>query len=269
MVTVGVIGLSVPAACGSSGSGTTASTTTTGPAAGPAAVDGALDRATAWSAKNLDTTDAFTLAFADYVGRRYGIAAFAPARALAQQKVASEQAATQPDLRLVVPSARVAPPALTEQARPAFMLLRGGLACGDPGTPPDFETRLRAAIVAGDYDLTHAAFALGVEHELGCAPTGGASLRQEVVHALEQSIGRTTRIDDLAVERMAALVYLGGNLPDAAVRAIIAAEHRDGSFTAPDPGTQRHLGIFAVWALASAAPNRPAADPNARLVPAG
>jgi len=270
VVTAGILGLTVPLACGSSGSGTGGTTTTRpAPSAGPADVDRALGRAIGWSAANLDTTDAFTLAFADDVGRRYGITEFAPARGLARQKAANEQAASQPDLRLVDPSARVAPAALTEQARPAFMLLRGGLACGDPGTPPDFEQRLRAAIVAGDYDLTHAAFALGVERELGCSPTGGEALRQEMVDALERSIDGTKRIDDLAVERMAALVYLGGQLPGSAVRAVVAAQRPNGSFAAPDPGTQRHLGIFAVWALASAAAARPGADPNARLVLAG
>jgi hypothetical protein len=266
-LTAGILGLSVAASCGGSGSRAVDSTTTRPAAKATAAdVDRALARGVSWSAANLDTTDAFTLAFADYVGRRYGIAEFAGARALARQKAAGEQAESQPDLRLVVPEARVAPAALTEQARPAFMLLRGGLACGDPGTPPDFEARLRAAIVAGDYDLTHAAFALGVERELGCPPTGGDALRQEIGDALEPSIARTTRIDDLAVERMAALAYLGGRVPHAAVRAIVAAQRPDGSFAAPDDGTKRHLGVFAAWALASAAANRAGADPSARLI---
>jgi hypothetical protein len=271
MVTAGILGLSVPVACGSSESRSDGPTTSTRPApsASPADVDRALGRAIAWSAANLGTTDAFTLAFADYVGRRYGITEFATARALARQKAATEQAATQPDLRLVDPSARVAPAALTEQARPAFMLLRGGLACGDPGTPPDFEQRLRAAIVAGDYDLTHAAFALGVERELGCPPTGGEALRQEMVDALEQSIEKTKQIDDLAVERMSGLVYIGGKLPAAAVSAVVAAQRPDGSFAAPDEGTERHLAAFATWALASAAPARAGSDPNARLILAG
>ncbi len=270
LLTAGTLGLSLAASCGSSEPRTVGSTTTRpAPKASPADVERALARAIGWSAANLETTDAFTLAFVDYVGRRYGITEFAPARELARQKAATEQAESQPDLRLVNPSARVAPAALTEPARPAFMLLRGGLACGDPGTPPDFEARLRAAIVASDYDLTHAALALGVEHELGCPPTGGPALRQQIVDALGRAIDPAAPVDDLAVERMAAFAYLGGQLPDAAVSAIVAAQRPDGSFAAPDDGTQRHLGAFAVWALASITPGLAAADPNARLILAG
>ena len=269
-LTAGFLGLSLATSCGSSGSGSAGSTTTRpAPAASPADVDRALARAVAWSAANLDTTDAFTLAFADYVGRRYGITeARAGTRARPSRRLRASRPSRSPICRLVNPSARVAPAALTEQARPAFMLLRGGLACGDPGTPPDFESRLRAAIVAGDYDLTHAAFALGVERELGLPPDRRRRAPPgDRRRARARPIDPGGPVDDLAVERMAALAYLGGRVPPAAVRAIVAAQRRDGSFAAPDDGTQRHLGVFAVWALASAAPGRAAADPNAAARP--
>lgn len=268
----GAVALALAGACSNGGeasespTATGVSSSTTAPL-DDVALHSGLDTAIAWLAAELPETDAFTLAFVDYVGRRYGIAEFAEARALAQRAAASERPETQPDLRLVFPDARVAPEALTETGSPpGFLLVRGGLACDEPGSPEGFDDQIRAAIDAGGYDLTHAGLALGIERDLGCAPTGGTELRDAVVAALVAEAETATAIDDLAAERLAVLVYLGAadRVTNAQIAAVIDAQQGDGSIAAPDPATARHLMTFAVWVLADAA-NRNG-DPTATLV---
>jgi hypothetical protein len=253
--------VAVTSACSSGGDGpsaTVATGSTPTSLAAPldaAALQAALDRAVAWLAAELPDTDAFTLAFIDYVGRRHGIAEFANARSLAQQAAARERPDSQPDLRLVFPDARVSPASLDEpDTPPGFMLVRGGLACDEPGSPADFDEQIQAAIAAGGYDLTHAGIALGVERDLACTPTGGATLLAEVIDALDAEARSTTTIDDLAVERLAVLIYLGASdrVTDEQLAAIVEAQQPDGSIAAPDDGTARHLMAFVVWVLADA-----------------
>lgn len=216
-------------------------------------LDTALARSVAWSSAHLDAADPYTLVVFDFVHRRYAIAEFAGARELAQLGVAAADPAAEPELRLIRTDVRVLAAQLAEpDAHPSSLLVRGALACDEPGTPDDFEAWLEAAIVAGGYDLTHAAVAIGIEADLGCAPTGGAALRARIVDALATQAAADTRVDDVAIERLAMLEYLGARERIAAARiaALLAAQRDDGSFPAADTAAALHATALATWVLA-------------------
>ncbi len=252
-----------------------ADTETADPATSATDLDTALERSVAWSSARLDAADPYTLVVFDFVHRRYAIAEFADARALARSGVADADPAAEPELRLVRPDVRVNAAQLVEpDAHAPSVLVRGALACDEPGTPAGFEARLDAAIAAGGYDLTHAAVAIGIEVDLGCAPTGGDELRARIVDALATQASADTRVDDVAIERLAMLEYLGARerIPAERVTALIAAQRADGSFPADDTAAALHATVLATWVIAGqveAGPDPQGADAQGSSVPGG
>ncbi len=215
-----------------------------------AAVRETYERAIEWASAQLDATDPFTLVVYDHLYRRFGIAEFDRARPLAVD--ALDTLGETEERRLIDPDARVDPAAFDDpDAYAPGLLVAGALACDEPGSPPDFEQWLADAIAAGGYDLTHAAVAIGIETELGCAPTGGDARRGEIVDALSKAVAADRDVDDVAIERMAMLVYLDelDRVPDQRLGDLVAAQQPDGSFTTTEAGFERHTTALAIWVL--------------------
>jgi hypothetical protein len=214
------------------------------------AVREAYDRAIEWADTQLDATDPFTLVVYDHLHRRFGIAEFARARPLAVG--ALDTLGDTNERRLIDPDARIDAAVFDDaEAYAPGLLVVGALACDEPGSPPEFEAWLAAAITTGGYDLTHAAVAIGIETELGCPPTGGDAQRAAIVDALSEAVAADTDVDDVAIERMAMLVYLDAldRIPDHRLRDLVAAQQSDGSFTTTEAGFERHTTALAIWVL--------------------
>ena len=230
----------------------------------PATLD-AFDRIVFASARDLEVTDVFTLIIFDYVARRYDLTSLTGARALALSATNGASPDQEPELRMIRPFARPTAASLREvNGNESSMLVRNALACDSPGSASDFETRLRSAIGNGGYALTHAAVALGIEAELGCPPTGGATLRAMIIDAIARTVANDTKVDDLSVERMAMLVYLEAeqHIPVARLDALVAAISDDGTIAGPDVATQRHTAGLAIWVLGRFT----SGETNARIV---
>ena len=229
-----------------------ATTTLALPQRTDAATADALHRLVESSAHSLTNTDVFTLVIFDYVARRYALDALRPARKLAEAATAGAIPDNEPELRLTQASARPTVHSLREaNGNASSMLVRNALACDSPGSAPDFAQRLTSAQNDGGYALTHAAVALGIEAELRCPPTGGPQLRAAVIAAIANAVRRDTEIDDIAVERMAMLVYLGAahRIPRGRIDALVAAVRDDGTVVGSDVATQRHTAGLAIWVL--------------------
>ena len=216
------------------------------------AADAALDRVIRFSARSLRDTDPFTLVLLDYLSRRFSIADLSSAHGLAQQAMANADPKLEPELRLFQPTARPTAESLRDSSADLnSLLVRNALACDAPGVAPNFEATLIEAIRRGGYYLTHAAIAIGIQSELGCVATGGDAVRIEIIGALEQVVRRQSQVDDLAVERVAMLCYLGASarVPPARITSIVAAIASTGEPPGPDAATRRHTAALTIWAL--------------------
>jgi hypothetical protein len=90
---------------------------------------------------------------------------------------------------------------------------------------------LRSVADEGDYSLTDAGLAFELARERGCFDEVRLrSLHRAIVLALRAAGAKTGSVDDLAIERLAILGFLGERLPVAMVRRVAAAQQPDGSW---------------------------------------
>jgi hypothetical protein len=186
-----------------------------------ASVDGAIDDAAAFLRRTLDDADdPLTLTDAaanlSYLHRRFGDRARLGwvADDLAPRAVAAARASagsTDPALAQLPVFARMFDPAAVDLATPPSQLgLDGGgdvtaegLWCDRHPLPADFAARAGADLVAGGYELTHAAAGLVLATERGCpVPIDPSSATTGLVALLEEPT-------DLGLEACGMLGYVG------------------------------------------------------------
>ncbi len=199
--------------------------------------------------------DPASLSIPDYLARRYGLAALDGSGNLARRLlVAGDRRGTGSATDGLVESTARRP-------------TRGELA-GSPGyeraiVSARFCDRLEGRALArrvtdlagaGGYPLTHAAFAFQLAWERHCFDDITAVRTARVlVTALRTEVAKMTVVDDLAIERLAMLAFLGRPLPPNGVAAIADAQRPDGSWSdLSGEVLDWHPTMLGTWVLAAA-----------------
>jgi hypothetical protein len=144
-------------------------------------------------------------------------------------------------------------------------MLRGMLLCDryDEATTRQWTALLRAPMTS--YMATHQLLAVGSAHERGCMQSEAQGLRRTLANQVfAELLGDEERIDDLSVERMAVLAYVGLTswLDARLIRALVRTQAADGSWgersrplppgaTAPGEQPPEHTAALAFYVLAS------------------
>ncbi len=220
-------------------------------------------RGAAALARLLTQMDPASLSIPDYLARRFDWPELAGAGALARRMLRADDAGSSGGLGRLVDPAAPAPTQRQLAGAPDYeVVIADALVCRSGSDPSaQLPAAIRRVAAQGGYPLTHAAVALGIAHERRCMPAADDVLRRDLVTALRAEADAATVVDDLAIERLAMLAFLGEPLPEGPVRAVVAAQRPDGSWVDPANRVPSwHPTMLAVWAL-SAAADRGAAVP--------
>lgn len=199
------------------------------------------------------------LAFAYFLHRRYGLAAFADTAEKYEahlnrppKKGSAPPGAVRLFHRLVHPGASFSPSDLDALTTEWDRLTVRALYCDQAPTPPDFGEQLTEAVETGGYHLTHAGMAIAWLRDNECP----VPLDDTDLEALAEKLADVIESEppgDIPFEAAGVLHYLGfsDRVPGEFVVALLDAQNEDGgwAFGPNRPGSHWHPTLLALWAL--------------------
>jgi len=257
------IALVMASACGSQASGSASAPTPTTsrapvrrfPSLGGLdreALRRSIDRGVAFAADHLGRVETHSLAVLDYLRRNYHLDGLRGARRSIERR-ASTVGGDDPLARLVTPARRPTRRALAEVVG-TDRLIALALECDRVAYPHTYAGELGTAATAGGMELTHAAFAIGIARDLGCAAPVTAPVHGAIVDGLHDALAAGPAVDDVSLEQAAMLGYLGvvDRVPPEFVPRIAGAQRDDGGWRAAAADESSwHATALAIWALSA------------------
>ena len=222
-----------------------------------ARVDAALAAGGAYLGDRLDEVGTSSLAFLDYVWRRWAVEGIEDARTVAADAGDPDDPSEALLIRLVRPDAE--PPERAEGRDGTFWehdVLAAALHCDQRALPDDYAEVLGREVAGSTYTASHVAYAIQWTRELGCVVPGIDEVAESAVEALAASLDAAPAVADDSLAVAASLGYLGRPdlVPAAFLDAVLTAQHDDGGWglAADEPNSDWHPSGLAVWVLAAA-----------------
>lgn len=232
------------------------------PPAAPAAesisqeLDAPIAAAAEWVRQKTSRMSPLSLMLLDFIQRRFDLdPAFAYENAFYRLPTPEEKETVALYRRLIDAGAET--PRLPEGS-PVFVRTDlMALYCRAGDCPKDFAARLREQLKEGGYGATHAALAYQWMKEAGCGACleNEPDLREAIVKSLAQLIEETRYANDVTLEAMCYLHYLGAGerIPEMWKEIVRKAQSGDGGFSAKANShpfeADEHATLLALWLM--------------------